>query len=75
MVATISVSYGLLAGYVGFVVVSTLLVGILPPLVNLPECKDTRNLVDDDFKVENNLAEEELPHQHQQTDLLRQKRY
>lgn len=42
MVATIHVSYGLLIGYISFVVVATLLVGLLPPLVNLPECKEDK---------------------------------
>lgn len=40
MVASVAVSYWMIGAYVGFVSVSTLLVGLLPPLVNLPPCKD-----------------------------------
>lgn len=52
MVATIAVSYWMIGAYVGFVTVSTLLVGLLPPLVNLPPCKD-----DGTSRLEPNVAE------------------
>lgn len=43
----ISISYLALGLYITFVVVSTLLVGLLPPLVNPPTCKPkTRELVE-----------------------------
>ena len=48
----ISVSYLALGGYVTFVVISSLLVGLLPPLVNRPYCKpETLSLAD--FKLDN----------------------
>lgn len=48
----VAISYLVLGIYVTFVVVATLLVGLLPPLVNLPDCKpDKRDIVD--IKVEN----------------------
>lgn len=41
MAKVFEVSYLIIGGYVGFVVVATLLVGLLPALVNLPYCDDT----------------------------------
>lgn len=37
----VSVPYVALGGYAAFVVISSLLVGILPPLVDRPDCKET----------------------------------
>lgn len=48
MVDKIPVKYSIIAAYGAFIFVSTLMVGILPPLVNRPECKvsdsDTKDL-------------------------------
>ena len=42
----VTVSYLILGGYAAFVVISSLLVGILPPLVNLPTCDpDSKDFV------------------------------
>jgi hypothetical protein len=40
MASTVPVSYLTIIIYLSVVIVGTLLVGLLPPLVNLPECKD-----------------------------------
>ena len=60
MVATIQVSYGLLIGYISFVVVATLLVGLLPPLVNLPECKEDK-AVDNLLNLAQDIVNDIIP--------------
>lgn len=55
MVATVAVTYWMIGAYVGFVSVSTLLVGLLPPLVNLPPCKD-----DSDSRLSPDLANNDV---------------
>jgi hypothetical protein len=60
--STIPVPYVFLGGYAAFVVISSLLVGILPPLVNLPPCDDSKEYI---INVENSrvapAAHDELP--------------
>ena len=58
-----AVSYLIIGGYVGFVVVSTLLVGLLPALVNLPYCKeDARSALAGDLHHEpHNIEKRDLP--------------
>ena len=41
----VAVSYVVLGGYAAFVVISSLLVGILPPLVNLPDCTEDNAII------------------------------
>ena len=45
MSGTISVSYLVIGSYIAFVVGSSLLVGLLPPLVNRPTCKEDKVLL------------------------------
>lgn len=51
-----SVSYVVIGVYVGFVVVSTLLVGLLPALVNLPYCDpEEAPKANDPLQLDNNV--------------------